>query len=958
MRRLPVWILPLVLLWSRAIEAAVLVSVDDEWRYTNSIVLAPDAPWTQSEFPDSAWPVGRSGFGATHYGEQTWFSSLPGNWSNMAFRRKFVLPTTNGLGTLILRIDYRDAFVAYLNGREVARRGFTLPANVPVPLNAFPLPRSAGTPEEIRLGNAADLLVPGTNILAIQVHSDSDFDRPALVPELITDFLRGPYLQITGSNAMTILWRSVAPHPARLHFGPSTNPPAVGDLAAGTNHAWTIRDLVPGQRYFYSVATLPPGEAPIPSEEFSFKALPDHGPLHVVVIGDSGAGTSGQFAIARAIAAAEPDLVLHAGDILYPYFNETLADTRLLSVYRRQMASFPFAFAWGNHDLMYGTGPMRAVIRTPTNPTPLEVHQAEGTNPDSYYSFDAGEIHVAVVFQPVLSQYTLRTNSAQYAWLDADLVASTKPWKIVLAHHPIATSGGHRFTDYNANGLPDWQEFQAVLAPLAQKHGVQLYLSGHDHVYERFLPQQGLHAIVTGGGGTPLYFLRAYDAISAQLHITHHFTRLQFDRDTLRVRGVFANGNPFDGFNVQRTPPSTQPHFAAWSTPQVETNAPTNGDGNLSGQIYDLYNAPELRPLTGRFANLGRARVALDKTHLHLGLEFVMVPADTDVCLFLEVPGLPGVPSLAGLGNGIPDPNGEGVDALDSLENLSFANFRPSIAAILGDEFADGTARAFRRPGHVSGLGQGVFRLEPGLPSVPDVRIQQFNRSPQDNVAPPEQNADFIEVSIPRSQLGTLAPGGTLRLGILAAGAPDPARQTRRIDTGHLGSTFSSDGHGPAVLEGLVIQLPQDPDADNDGLTASEEANLGTDPNNPDTDGDGLPDGWEASLSLKPLVAAGTDGADGDPDNDGFSNRVEFEWGSSPRDPLRPVFQIEARRLTHGQVSLRWPASLRPVDLQQASSLEGPWSSVPGFPRTSQGTRDDVTLPAASGSTFFRAQRP
>ncbi len=958
MRRLPAWILPFLLLWSGRSAAAVLVGVDDEWRYTNSIVLAADAPWTQAEFPDGNWPSGRSGFGATTYGEQTWFSNLPGDWRNIVFRRKFVLPSTNGLGTVVLRIDYRDAFVAYLNGREVARRGFTLPTDAPVPLNAFPLPRAAGNPEEIRLGVGAQLLLPGTNVLAIQVHSDSDFDRPALIPELITDFLRGPYLQITGSNAMTLTWRTTDPLPARLHLGTSTNPPAIVDLPAGTNHSWTVRDLIPGQRYYYSVASLPTGEPPIRSEEFSFKALPDHGPLHVVVIGDSGAGTSGQFAIARAIAAAQPDLVLHAGDIIYPYFNEPLTDTRLLSVYRRQMASFPFAFAWGNHDLMYGTGPMRAVVRTPTNPTPSEVHVTEGTTPDSYYSFDAGEVHVAVVFQPVLSQYTLRTNSAQYAWLDADLAASIKPWKVVIAHHPVATSGGHRFTDYNANGLPDWQEFSSVLAPLAQKHGVQLYLSGHDHVYERFLPQQGLHAVVTGGGGTPLYFLRAYDAISAQLHITHHFTRLQFDRDTLRVRAVYANGNNFDGFNIQRTPPPPQPHFAAWSTPQVETNAPNNGDGNLSGQLYDLYNAPELRPLTGRFANLGRARVAMDKSHLHLGLEFVMIPADTDVCLFLEVPGLPGVPTLAGLGNGIPDPNGEGVDALDTFENLSFGSFRPSIAAVLGDEFADGTARGFRRPGHLSGLGQGVFRLEPGLRSVPGVRIQQFNRSPQDNVAPPEQNADFIEVSIPRSQLGTLAPGGTLRLGIVAAGAPDPAGQTRMVDTGYLGSAFTSDGHGPAILEGLVIQLPQDPDPDNDGLTASQETTHGTNPNNPDSDGDDLPDGWEVSMNLRPLIAEGIDGADGDPDNDGFSNRVEFEFGSSPRDPLRPVFQIEARRLANGQLTLRWPASLRPVDLQQAPALEGPWSSIPGFPRTSSGVRDEAVFPTPAGATFFRAQRP
>jgi 3',5'-cyclic AMP phosphodiesterase CpdA len=939
-------------------RAAVLVALDDEWRYANSTNLSPGAAWTGVGFPDGSWRTGRSGFGTSSYGEQTHFTSLAGNWRNMVFRRRFEGRNPQELGTLILRIDHRDGFVAYLNQREIGRRGFNLPTDVPVPLDAFPNPRLAGYPEEIRIGLAGDFLVAGTNILAIQVHSDSDYERPVLVPELISDFTRGPYLQSSGSNAMTILWRTAEAHPGHLYLGTTTNPPLFAEIPVGTNQSWTVRDLIPGQRYHYAVALLPPGKAEIRSETFSFRALPDHGPLKVAVFGDSGAGTSGQFSVARALAATDVDLVIHAGDVIYPAFSDGLADVRLLSVYRRHIATTPYAFAWGNHDLLYGTGHMRSVIRPPTNNTPSGLHQAEGTTPESYYSFDAGEVHIAVVFQPYLSQYTLRTNSAQYAWLDADLGASKKPWKMILAHHPIATSGGHRFTDINANGIADWQEFSAVLLPLAQKHGVQLFLSGHDHLYERFLPQQGLHAVITGGGGASLYFLRGYDAISAQLHITHHFTRLQFDLETLRVRAVYPNGNNFDGFNIQRTPPPQQPHFAQWFTPVVETAPASNGDGNITGQQYDLYNAPEIRPLTGRFANLGRARVALDRTHLHLGLEFVMLPSDSDAYVFLEMPGLPGVTSMAGLGNGVPDPAGEGVDALDGIENLSFGNFRPSIAAVLGDESADGNFRGFKRPGHSSGLGQGVFRLQPGFPDVPGVRIQQFNRSPQDNVAPPEQNADFIEVSIPRSQLGSLVAGRTIRLAVVAAGEPDPIRQTRRFDTGFAGSSYQSDGHAPATLEGLVIQLPPDPDPDDDGLTASQEILHGTDPNNADTDGDGLPDGWEVAHGLKPLIAAGADGAEGDPDRDGFDNRVEFELGTSPGNALLPAFQIEASDLADGRIVLRWPVPLGEVDLQQSPGITGPWTSLPGFPRTASVTKDELIQPTGNAPAFFRVQRP
>ena len=935
--------------------AAVLVSVGEVWQFTNSASIPPGTPWTTVGFDSSQWASGPSGFGTVTYGEQTSLQPFIGDWRHVVFRKEFVLPDTNGLGAVLLRIDYRDGFVAYLNGREVARRNLTLPQGTPVPLDAIPRSRLSGNPEDIRIGNVAELLVRGTNVLAIQTHSDQTFERPILVPELVSDFSRNPYLQIRGTNTMTVLWHTIDSQPGRLYFGTATNPPLAFEFAPSTNLWKTLTNLIPGQRYHYSVATVAPNGTEIRTPVQSFKALPDRGPVEFAVLGDSGAGTAGQFNVARTLDDRPVDVVLHAGDIIYPYFTEALSDTRLLSVYRDQMATTPFAFSWGNHDLTGGTRALRNVMYPPPNGTPEETHTAEGTTSASYYSFDVGEVHVAVVFQPVLSQYTLRTNSAQYLWLDDDLARTTKPWKILIAHHPIATSGGHRFSDYNANGMPDWAEFATVLQPLARKHGVQLYISGHDHVFERFLPVDGLHAFITGGGGTPLYYLLGYDAISAQLYITHHFARLAADAHTLRVEAVLPGGTVFERFLIQRTPPGPGPFPAGWLTPIIEPPGANNGDGNITRQTFDLAAAPEIRPLTGLAANLGTVHVALDKTHLYLGLASVLVPADTDVCLFLETPALSGVASLAGLGNGIPDANGEGVDALDGMENLAFGEFRPSIAVIVGDEFADGTQRGFRRPGHLSGLGQGVFLLAPGLPEIPGARLQQFNRSPQDNAAPPEQNADFIEIAIPRASLGNLA-GNTLRLGIVAAGAPDPIRQTRRLDTAFLGSRFTSDGFGPAVLEGVTIQLPADPDPDNDGLTDAQESTLGTNPRAADTDGDGLPDGWEVTHQLDPLGTDGPDGSDGDPDEDGFANETEFMVGTSPQDPSRPTLTLRSRRQAGGRVMLQWPALRGSMDLQRAPTPSGPWVSHPGFPRERTAAVEEVEITPTEETGFFRVR--
>ena len=78
----------------------------------------------------------------------------------------------------------------------------------------------------------------------------------------------------------------------------------------------------------------------------------------------------------------------------------------------------------------------------------------------------------------------------------------------------------------------------------------------------------------------------------------------------------------------------------------------------------------------------------------------------------------------------------------------------------------------------------------------------------------------------------------------------------------------------------------EDPDADGDGVTAQDEAFLGSDPENPDTDGDGLSDGEEVIIGTDP-TKADTDGngvsdADEDTDGDGLTNTEEVRYGTNP----------------------------------------------------------------------------
>ena len=78
-------------------------------------------------------------------------------------------------------------------------------------------------------------------------------------------------------------------------------------------------------------------------------------------------------------------------------------------------------------------------------------------------------------------------------------------------------------------------------------------------------------------------------------------------------------------------------------------------------------------------------------------------------------------------------------------------------------------------------------------------------------------------------------------------------------------------------------------DSDVDGLSNSEEAELGTDPDKVDTDDDGLSDFTEVEQGLDPLAA--------DTDQDGFTDGEEFTKGTDGTDPM------SYERTTEGE----WP---------------------------------------------------
>ncbi|NDF62406.1 MAG: hypothetical protein EB136_05655 [Synechococcaceae bacterium WBB_3_034] len=126
-------------------------------------------------------------------------------------------------------------------------------------------------------------------------------------------------------------------------------------------------------------------------------------------------------------------------------------------------------------------------------------------------------------------------------WLRSVLGSSTAPWKVVVGHHPIYSSG------YYGNNA----SLQAKIGALMQRHGVQLYINGHEHNYERSRPIDGITYLVVGGGGASLRPILPTDQ-SARAISTYSFAEIEAGPKELTVAAWDSKGQLIDRAVVAR----------------------------------------------------------------------------------------------------------------------------------------------------------------------------------------------------------------------------------------------------------------------------------------------------------------------------------------------------------------------------------------------------------------------
>jgi len=259
------------------------------------------------------------------------------------------------------------------------------------------------------------------------------------------------------------------------------------------------------------------------------------------VIGDNGTGEREQFEIGAQLTKIQTtfpfDFVIMLGDNMYGGQNPRDFIQKFEEPYKELLArDVKFYAALGNHDNQEN-----------------RFYKPWNMNGERFYTFKKDRVRFFVLDTDYLDQ-------PQRQWIERQLRESTEDWKIAYFHHPLYSSAA-------AHGSQT--DLRLILEPLFVKYGVNVVFSGHDHVYERMKPQQGIYYFVEGSSGK----LRPGDLRKTALTEVGNdrdqsFMIVEVDDNELHFQAITRSGKTIDsGTLAQQEKPKPAPVATSGTKP-------------------------------------------------------------------------------------------------------------------------------------------------------------------------------------------------------------------------------------------------------------------------------------------------------------------------------------------------------------------------------------------------------
>ncbi len=526
---------------------STLVATGSSWKYLANGSNQGTA-WRATTINETGWSQGNAQLGYGDGDEATvvsYGSSSSSKYITTYFRKTFSIADASLFVNYTLKVKRDDGVAVYVNGTEVYRNN--LVANASSTTLASLASDDGASFQTTTLPSGT--FVTGSNTIAVEIHqnarnsSDISFDLE-LIGNITAPVVTSQKHIHWGSTknpleGLTITWRNTGTAD-KIKWG-YTNTYEKGTFN-GVSRAgyadkyfnYTFPTVTAGTTIYYelydSQNSVWTGQKtyqtspPLTTTDFSFLA-----------IGDSRSNLTVWQTIANLANTKTPDFILFNGDIVDTGSSSTQWDNWF--DYGKNLIDKTLIFhAQGNHDVASATY-YQNIFELPKNNTPAT---------ELYYSVDYGD----AIFICLNSETP--GDTTQYTWLKNTLAANvSKKWKIISFHKPFYTVGPH---------AGEMNSYWNTWFKAFDDYGVDLILTGHDHLYERFKPinrnvsttnavatygsgpTEGRCQVVCGGAGAPLY-----DAGTSSLLQTfkkdYHFVK--FD-----VTGTSLCGTVYDDTNV------------------------------------------------------------------------------------------------------------------------------------------------------------------------------------------------------------------------------------------------------------------------------------------------------------------------------------------------------------------------------------------------------------------------
>ena len=184
-------------------ETAIKADQSTTWKYFAG-TSQPDTNWRNLSFNDGSWSSGPAGFG---YGDSDDRTTISTNSRSVMMRKTFTISDSTKILKAVFNIDYDDGFVAYLNGYEIARANIGVKGNRPL-YNDLSIESHEAvvyqsfSPDSFYIDPVylKSILKQGTNVLAVEVHNESNSSNDLTAAPFLTFGIKGSSTVFSSSS--------------------------------------------------------------------------------------------------------------------------------------------------------------------------------------------------------------------------------------------------------------------------------------------------------------------------------------------------------------------------------------------------------------------------------------------------------------------------------------------------------------------------------------------------------------------------------------------------------------------------------------------------------------------------------------------------------------------------------------------------------------------------------------